>query len=286
MDWEDLRAMWAVARHGTLTAAAREHGLTASTLHRRIAALEADLGASVFVKTPRGYTLTPLGQSMVTHLQDMEEAALSARRVILGNDATAYGQVRLTMVGELLPLVADALPSLNAQCPGVELLVQASTSVLDISRDTDLALRLSLSPPEAAVGRRIGTVAWATYATTPGPGAWIAYHQCDHLMAVRWRQQHHGTEPVLARADGVAAVHHLVTKTTAQAVLPCFVGDVDPRLVRLGEVIPEATTELWLVMHADLRRAARVRAVVDVLVAHLSGVRDLLAGTLPCGAQG
>jgi len=61
-------------------------------------------------------------------------------------------------------------------------------------------------------------------------------------------------------------------------MLPCFIGDADPELVRLGDPLAELTAGLWILIHPDLRRNARVRAFVDYATEHLGAARDRLAG--------
>ncbi len=75
----------------------------------------------------------------------------------------------------------------------------------------------------------------------------------------------------------VAGMHGLLRSSPAQGLLPCFIGDTDPQLQRVGE-LAEGTTTLWLLIHADLRRSARVRALVDFLVPRLVAQRPLFLG--------
>lgn len=63
------------------------------------------------------------------------------------------------------------------------------------------------------------------------------------------------------------------------APLPCYVGDADPLLRRFAEPMPELAVSLWLITHPDLRKVARIRAVLDVLAAGLVAHRPLLEGT-------
>lgn len=62
------------------------------------------------------------------------------------------------------------------------------------------------------------------------------------------------------------------------ASLPCYLADPIPELVRIRGVIPEITTELWLLTHADLRGTARVRAVTEHLASALGEQRALFEG--------
>ena len=78
--------------------------------------------------------------------------------------------------------------------------------------------------------------------------------------------------------QGVVAMHALLLSSDAQGLLPCFLGDGDPRLRRLGEPMAREN-RLWLLIHADLRRSARVRALVDFVVPRLLAQRSLFEGS-------
>jgi DNA-binding transcriptional LysR family regulator len=79
--------------------------------------------------------------------------------------------------------------------------------------------------------------------------------------------------------DSVPAMHAVLRTSGAQGVLPCVIGDADPALRRIGE--PVAMNELWLLIHAELRRSARVRALIDFLVPRLVAERNRFEGRLP-----
>lgn len=65
------------------------------------------------------------------------------------------------------------------------------------------------------------------------------------------------------------------------AVLPCFLGDAEPGLVRLGEPLAECDSELWLLSHPELRETVRVKVARQWLLKALSAQSALLAGEQP-----
>lgn len=278
--WDDLRAFLAVARGGTLAAAGQELGVDASTVHRRIAALEEALGEQLFLRDPRGYALTELGEGLVPHAEQADEAVHAVRRAVTGGDASARGPVRLTMAETLVEMVAPHLDALRAAHPGVVPELSVDPRLVDLGRETDVALRVSATPPEAAVGRRLGRVGWAVYGM-PGAtldGRWVVYQGLDQVAAVRWRRRVHPDVHVALRVNGVSAMQRALPGLRAVGLLPCYCGDHTPGLVRLGAPVAEAATDLWLLVHADLRRSARVRALVDFLVPRLLAEAPRLEG--------
>ncbi|WP_366664838.1 hypothetical protein [Mesorhizobium sp.] len=70
------------------------------------------------------------------------------------------------------------------------------------------------------------------------------------------------------------------------AVLPCYLGDLEPGLVRVTpEPIPVLVRELWLVTHSDLKTTARVRAFFEVVGGELARERALISGSVGCGGK-
>src|SRR5256885_1045899 len=173
-EWGDLRYFLELSRSGTLAAAARKLRVDYTTVGRRLAALEQDLGAKLFERTPEGLILTEAGQSIRAAAEEMEEAALLVEQRALGADRKLAGIVRRT------------------------------TNSLSLHR-------------AVALGIGIGG-------------------------------------------------------------LPCYIGDSDRELRRVFPDVPVEIDDLWLVVHADLTRTSRVRAIIDALEARLAAVAKDLIG--------
>ncbi len=258
MRWDDLHTFLAVARGGTLAAAAASLGVNATTVHRRVAALEASLGTRLFERDPRGYPHTGVGEALVPRAEEVEEAVLALRRVATGHDRTASGPVRLTLPETLVSVVAPALAAVCDAAPGLRPILHARDDVLDLGIEADVALRPTATPPEESVAFRVGRLAWAVY----GPPSqeddvpWVAYApEAGPRGAMAWFATHHPDARVQLEVTTVGAM-----------------------LVRWTGALPEAGVDLWLLVHVDLRRSARVRALLDLLRPHFEGLRGLLEG--------
>lgn len=277
--WDDLRIFLTVARNGTLTAAGEALSLNVSTVHRRLAAFEAALGTPVFDKGPRGYRLTPAGEALLSRAEVVEEGVFAATRAVVGHDQQASGDVRLTLPLVLLAPLAPHLAAFSRACPRIRLFVQADDVSLDLDRETDLALRATAQPVDSAVGRNLCGLAWGLYAPVGTEGddlPWIHYVGMDQAPAERWRREHHpGARPIMC-VHSVSGMLAMLAAAGAQGLLPCFAGDADPQLRRVGA--PVAMNQLWLLIHADLRRSARVRALIDFLVPRIQADRARFEG--------
>lgn len=96
MEWSDLRIFLAIAREGTLAAAARVIGQSQPTMGRRLRALEQDIGQTLFQRTERGFVLTDEGAAVLAHAERMEEEALALERQMAGEDRHFEGMLRVS----------------------------------------------------------------------------------------------------------------------------------------------------------------------------------------------
>ncbi len=279
--WDDLEVFVGLARAGTMAGAATAMGINPSTVLRRLRTLEAGLGVALFERSSRGTRLTAAGEALLPRAEEAEEAWYAARRAVLGHDQTVAGTVRLTLVDDLLPTVAPMLADFLAHCPAVKVVVVAAPEQLQLGRTVDVALRLGVAPPSSAVGRKLCAVSWARYRaaakTDDNDVPWAIYSGLDQVPAVRWRRRIFEGVRAAVATDTVSAMQGLLRALPVQGLLPCHVGDADPQLMRIGEPIDEAQTTLWMLIHADLRRSARVRALVDFLTPRLVAERTRFA---------
>ena len=157
MDWEDIKALGGLTRHGTLRSAAKALGLHHSTVSRRIEALEHAAAARLFDRTPEEYVLTEAGEHLARSAETMEGEVLRARRLITGGDRNLAGRVTVNMPDAIaVGLFADRLPEFFARYPNLELEFSSTTRLLDLSRmKADLVIRLDNNPPESLFGKRM-----------------------------------------------------------------------------------------------------------------------------------
>lgn len=293
--WDDLRFFLAVARSGSLSGAARALRVNHSTVLRRIKGLEERVGARLFERLPEGYALTPAGEDTLTAAADIETSMLALDRRLSGRDLEPAGTVRITTTNTLaMGFLLPALGELRTAYPSIRLELATDNAFFDLARrQADVALRPDDRPPEHLVGRRLASLAWAVYAarsyldTRPAPAtaADLAGHvliggddSLAHLPATRWLHRTGGEGPVALRTNDVLTQLHGARAGLGVAVLPCFLGDPAAELVRVLGPLPELASGLWLLTHPDLRRNARVRAVMEYLSKVVAERRELLAG--------
>ena len=297
-DWNDFRLILAVQRASMLTAAAKALGIDHSTAFRRLNALEARIGVRLFERLPGGiYQATLAGERMAAAAERMEDETLALDRDLVGQDHRLSGRVRVTSSETLAyARLTQHLAAFRQVQPGIEVELIIDNRVLSLSRrEADIALR-PVRPKEGDLwGRKLADVAWAFYGAPArlderdGPLSDLD-DLCNHPL-LGWEE----TAVGIRAADWLAhtapptafvyRTNSLVNQLTAAkagiglALLPCYLGDCEPRLVRaLSAPVPELTGELWIVTHVDLKGTARVRAFFDVVGDGLARERSLFEG--------
>jgi DNA-binding transcriptional LysR family regulator len=283
LDWDDLRYFLEVARSGSTLAAGRQLRVSQTTAARRVAALEGALGLTLFERRQAGYALTSAGEGLLGHAEAMESAAAALADAAAAQGREASGVVRLTAIdlyaGTILP---PLLRDLHEEQPGIRIELDSSEAPRDLAAgEADVALRVGkLGTAGGLVARRIAKDPWTLYCSRdyaarhqrPASFADLKGHPIiggggSYVWPVyrKWLKRR-GLEQSVAMEHGSASgLLAAVRSGFGMAVLPSFMADRMPELVRVLEPSPKDESGLWLVTHERLRNVPRVRAVMDFL---------------------
>jgi DNA-binding transcriptional LysR family regulator len=286
MNWDDLRFVLALARHRTLSRAAKALGATHTTVARRMQGIEEGLGVRLFIGSDAGYTPTPSGQLVVETAERTEVEMLALEARVVGGDAKLEGTLRVTTMDILFRRYERVFASFIARFPGIELTVACSDHEASLTRrDADIALRMTNAPTEALIGRKIGRVDFAVYASRPlarriGPNAPFARYPWLHWDERRgagwldaWLAEHAPGARIAMRVDmSSLALREAIASGIGVHFLATSEGDSDRRLRRIGPVQTAHGRDVWLLTLAELRTASRVRAFIDHVVEETSQV--------------
>ncbi|RPE79704.1 LysR family transcriptional regulator [Vulcaniibacterium tengchongense] len=284
MDWDDLRIFLAVARHGSLGAAARALGTTQPTISRRLSAFERRVGAKLLERSRTGLAPSALGRALLENLGRMEENALAVERLIAAGEAGFAGKIAITSLDwlgdHLVAPLAARFATLNP-CVDVELLNDAR--VYNLSRhEAHVAFRFGPFEQEDLVVRTLGEAGYGLYATGDylerhGPPDFAAgcrgqaiatlYENAAHVPARRWLQALAPNARVVLHSNEVQALFAPVEAGVAMAALPRVVADRNPRLLRVAAPLPEPSQPIRIGFHAGLRKVPRIRALIDFAAA-------------------
>jgi DNA-binding transcriptional LysR family regulator len=292
LSWDDFRLVKAVAEARTLSAAAAALGIDHSTAFRRLRAVEALLGTTLFERHRSGYALTPSGEELAALASRVDEDITNVTRRLAGRAPAPSGEVRLATSDSLLSvLLQPVLARLRRAHPAIRVDVVTGNVALNLSRrDADVAVRATTAPPETLVGRRVARLAWACYGRaelglapqTSEDADWVCLgDNLSSLKVVRAARTKVPPDRLAGSFDTVLGVAGAIAAGLGIGHLPCFIGDSWPSLVRLAPPDPEFADDLWLLTHPDLRNAPRIRAVLDFLAEAISKERDLLEGERP-----
>lgn len=292
MDWSDLPIFLAIARTGQLARAAQSLEIDATTAGRRLRRLEQALGERLFEQGPDGQALTPAGERLLTHARAMERAAAAIGSRDPGGPVR--GTIRVSVSeGFGTWFVSRHLGELADTHPGLAIDLVASSGFLNPTRrETDVAVLLARPRRGPLLTRKLADYGLRLYASR----AYLAAHAPlgapeqlrDHRLIgyvpdilyapeLRYLDEIPGAPEPQLRSSSINAQHRMAAAGAGIAVLPCFIGDADPGLVR---VLPELRIgrSFWLVTHEETRHFPQVAAFAEWLTALAGRHRAELEG--------
>ena len=291
LSWDEFRLVKSIAEARSLVGAAERLGVNHSTVFRRLAAVEAAVGARLFERARAGYEPTAAGEEMIALASTMAESVLEFERRVAGRDIKPTGELSVTTseaIGQhFMPAI---VAQFQAQNPGVVVELILSDQPLNLSRrDADIAIRMTNDPPQALVGRRICTGRWGVYgrrdlipelgSEASGSVAFVGFGDSFGPAPLRrWIEANISRERLVAKANSAHCMLQLALQGFGATLLPCFLGDRCPDLARIGYLLPELDIGLWMLTHSDLRRSARVRAFMDFAGAEFAKQRRAIEG--------
>lgn len=291
-DWSLYRTFLAVVQEGSLSGAARRLGLTQPTVARHIDALEAAIGADLFLRSQRGLMPTEMALGLKPYAETLAATAAALVRAASGAAGEVRGTVRVSaseVVGvEHLPPI---LARLRRRHPGLIVELVLSNAVDDLlRREADVAVRMTEPLQEALVARRLQPITLGLHARrdyldrrgVPASLADLAGHDLIGFdretpalrgIAQRFPGLDHPSFASMAsalRADSDLAQLAAIRAGFGIGVCQVPVARRDPDLVRVLADAVAVELGLWVVMHEDLKSSARCRAVFDALAEGLA----------------
>lgn len=300
IDWGDLRFVLAVVRAGAALPAARSLGVNQTTVMRRITQFEEALGAELFERKQSGYAPTPLALRIAEAAERIENEVAKLERDMQSEQRVLSGAVRVT-TSELLAnrMITPCLQAFYKEHPAVRIELIADDRRLDIATgEADVALRAGSRPEGAGiVARRLPDAGWSIYCGK----SYAAEHGCPcrpeeidghaiigmdgrtaELPGPIWLRKWAPNAVIRFRSNSLTNLVSNLRAGLGLGALPCFVGDIEPELVRCMPPVKELESEMWLIVREDLRTVPHVRAFADFLAAYVHSIRADLAGQRDC----
>ena len=287
--WEPIRYFVAVARAGSVMAAARQLGVGHATVLRNVARLEAGLGLRLFDHVRTGYRLTADGEDVLDNALAMEAQAEALLRRASGKSPEPEGRLKLVLADASLFDPMPLLEGFRRAAPRIELAIEDAGEAAD-SRLADLhadaAIAVTNAPPDELVGRQLSRIRFGWFAA---PGYLAALGGAPSADAVDWVVWHGGGATGLGERWQEEALHRLTGRPSvalragrhAEALAAVRAGlgagllgtDAAAELQPLPVADPGAGVGVWLLTHPDLRRSGRVQALFDFVADRFHGER-------------
>lgn len=283
MEWSDLRIFLAIAREGTLGAAARKIGQTQPTMGRRLRALEQALGQTLFQRTADGFVLTDEGTAVLARAERIEEEAIALQRQTTGTETQLDGTLRLSSsdwFGTLM--LSPVIATFGKHHPKVivELLTDARLYSLP-RREADLVFRIKPCSEPEVISRKLLHIPYALYGKKgskpplAGDGSGVRLVTMNAEFAdmpdAIWLKRTLPRAEIALRSNNRQVQAELCASGGGLAVLPRPLGDRDRRLVALDIGVTPPGRDTFIGYHRDLKRLARLRALLDLVVERLAG---------------
>ena len=291
IDWDDVRYFLAVARHGSVRAAAAQLKVNHTTVLRRVAQLEARLHSQMFEKLPTGYRITPAGEEVLELANQMEASSHQLETRVFGRDQSVRGLLRITLTPILAAhlLMPDFVEFARLH-PDVEMDILSSGELANLTnREADVAIRVvydrktlplnlhGLKGPEVFGGVYISRARLVTWrAGAPDPIRWIVIS--NHGIPDWATEGEVRTTGVPFRTTDAEAQIAAVRQGLGITTLPCFVGDADPLLARVPGTDLHMYGTLWLLTQGETRKTKRVQLFTEFVSRKLAAYAQLLAG--------
>jgi DNA-binding transcriptional LysR family regulator len=282
MQWDDLRYFLAVARTRKLKVAASQLGVDATTVGRRLERLALSLNTNLLETGPAGYSLTSSGEMLLRHAEEVERSVLTASGALTGERSRLAGTVRISLSeGFATWVLAPSLTRFKQMHPDIRIDIVSTNGFLNLSkREADLAIMLARPARGPLITRKLSDYRLGIYATsaylqthgTPRSIHELHTHRMvgyipDFIYADELRYLSdidEGLEPHFS-SSSINVQHALARTGAGMAVLPHFIGKQDTGLQSVLAQEVDIGRSFWLVVHRDLRKVARIAAVIDWL---------------------
>lgn len=297
-EWSDLKVILALSRGGSVAAAARTLGVDSSTVSRRLAAAEEALGAVLVLRGGREFRFTTEGIMAVRTAETMESAISSTTKAIKSAKQAIEGKVKITSVGAFFHVIHPFSELMSKKYPDLVVEIDDTDAVLSLSSgEADVAVRFFMPKESDLIARRAFDQSWYVYASKeyvdhyglPQSHEDLRNHRLIlyiesrlKLPAFAWMEQFKSNQERFVRVTNPGVALTAVTAGSGVASLPAWWDSGRFGLVR---IFPEPfySQPVYVVYHESLRDSARIRTVVDELIAFLSRNKILNSpGGAPC----
>jgi len=287
MNWDDLKYFLAVAREGSITGGAKLLNVQHSTVSRRLRALEKDMGTQLIERKKSGYELTDDGELLKQSALKMELEFVKVDGSLIGKETELSGDLRVTAINNMAStILMPIFASFAQKYPLIKLHINVNNTYASLAeREADVAIRLTNSPLDTLIGKRLTTVASTVYGShsyletmkkEKKKPKWLGVTCCGFHQA--WTKQACEDHQHQFFSDDTLLTLSALKQNVGIAYLPCFMGDSDKQLERVEEPDENLNLGLWLLYHPDLKRNAKISAFRKHMSLEIENQKHLFHG--------
>lgn len=288
-NWDNFRFFLALAEKHTLIAAANELDVSHTTVLRRIKAFEIQLGTQLFTHSSDGYKLTDKGLELLRQANSLRSSVDSIARTVVGADNEIGGKITVTTTDTIgYSLMPGVLAKLIEKHPTlqVELLIQ--NNITDITRlEAEVAIRTGSNPPPDLIGKKLGKFTFCICASKTYLNKNPLTDLTDDLDNHRFITLNSNFDKAVFSqwllnqipkirseviADGLMSAFGMCKQGLGITILPSYLVNTDPNLVKISAAGPMPVNDLWILSHKDLRNSATIKAVKDFFSKELTPI--------------
>ncbi len=276
LSWDDLRHLEAIERLGSVAAAGRELGVAASTVYRRIDALEEALGVQCIV---RGGGVTPAARALADLARRTGDSLVAISRQANRTHQEVHGSVTLSTIDGFAPLLAEPIAALASAYPKLEINLHISNKGLSLrKRQADIGLSAVDRPGPHLIGRRLFSIDYGVFGTARVVEAhqdarWVIMGwPMQSTREARWERARIAPESVAVATPSRRAFVDMVAAGIGLGLLPRRLAALHPQLIEVESYRPDVvdmTRTAWLLTHPELHGHARIAVVMQTLAEHL-----------------
>lgn len=287
MDWNDYRLILEITRAQSVRGAARTLGVSHATVSRRLAYLNSRAEGPFIYKSPSGMWPTQIGSDVAEAAEQMERMVNRAKRRQHVAKKALAGPLRVSIPELVLRYVLiDKITEFNNRYPEIDLILEGTDTLIDLDKaEADLVVRVSDTPPEHWVGRRLFRYALSLYAhkdylreTAEADLCWIAPPGDISRWSDWIAQTPYPNAKIGLTIVDIAGRFQAMKQGLGMARAACFMADPDPDLVRLQDAPVEMVEEFWVLCHPDTAKNPKIQAAIAFFSDAISAKRDLLEG--------
>lgn len=294
-DWDDYRYFLAVAKKGSLSAAARGLKVSQPTVSRRISQLEQRLSIRLFDQLPTGMQLTAPAREIVNIAENLESNAIELRRRVAGRETDLAGPITITATQSFATCwLAQRISAFSERYHEIEITCLAENQVLNLARrEADVAIRFGQPAASGLVGSRVGTVHCGIYGSKNYFRAYgipqslndLQEHKLiDTADPIAQFEQSRDLKALMEDAPVSSRTNcpytYIALARAGQGLISttCYMTAQAPELMRVLADQYDKKIELWMLIHPDMKGCARMRVFMNFIRDELRRDQELLMG--------